>query len=304
LVFWTQGANLKMAIRSAALASAGTWSAGTIDTGVAPRAVEVSVNPLDQVGVVFATDTAATGRVKFLYCDAPCAGASTFQTMSATPFIENTNVVAAEVSTGISWCQASSTSYYPAVTYAITGLTRYAVCQNSLTNCLTNTNWTPQTIIGTGNVSTKLLLDPTVVGDVPKAVSLGAGGIIPYRMGATACTAAPAAFSAGAAIGGATSGNQWMTPFKMANGKFGLAANESTTSVRYYNSQTTDVIGAWNTAGLIETIALPAAQGGGAAVDEINKTVYLSYGTNAAPFDMRVGRIEDYTVASNTATVA
>ena len=304
LVFWAQGIYVKTAIRSAAPTSSGTWTAGVIDSGTAPRALEVSVNPLDQVGLVYLTDSAVGGRVRFAYCDAPCSGASSFQTMVATPYIENTNLISTEVATGMAWCKASASQYYPAVTYVVTGSTKYAVCQNTLTNCLTNTNWSIQQIVAVGAVASKLLIDSSVTGDVPKAVLLSAG-IIPYKMDAVACTAAPAAFSAGAALGGASSGTQWIKILKDSPaGKFHIAANEAATSVRYYNSQTTDFTGAWNTAGIVETIGLAATAGGSADVDDTTTSVNISYGTNAAPFTLRIGKVLDYTVASNLAVVA
>ena len=132
MIFWTLGGNVKVAIRSTAPPQAGTWSAGIMDTGVAPRALEVAVNPLGQILVSFLTDTAATGRIKFSYCNAGCTSSVDFQTMSPNPYIDNTNLVAAETATGAAWCRASSTSYYPVVVYAVTGSTKYAVCLNTL----------------------------------------------------------------------------------------------------------------------------------------------------------------------------
>jgi hypothetical protein len=302
VVVWTQGANLKAAIRSAALSSSGTWSSAIIDTGVAPRAVEISISPLDQVGVVFLTDTATTGRPRFLYCDAPCTDPSGFQSMSVGTYVDNTAIVAAQVATGMAWCKASATQYYPAATYAVTGITRYAICQNTLANCLQTANWSTRQVVATGNVSTKLLLNPAVTGDEPKVVSLGAGGIVTYRMVGTACTAATAAFTAGATLGGATSGNQWIKLLIDSNNKFHVVANESTTSVRYYNSQTTDLNGAWNAAGTVDTISLGAATAAGADIAGSLSSVYLSYGTNASTYTLKIGKVTDYTVASNAAT--
>ena len=303
IVFWTLGANLKAAVRSAPLGQTGAWVGGIIDTGVAPRAPEVAVNPLGQVAVAFLTDTAATGRAKFLYCNAPCTSVAGFQNMSGSPWIENTNIVAAEVAIGVGWCQANSTKYYPVAAYGVTGSTHYASCLNStLSNCLSGANWTTSVVVATGNLSTKLLVDPNVVGDIPKVASLGASGITPYVMGSTACTSAPAAFSAGSAMGIATSGSQWMSFLKDPVGKFHLMANDSTTTVKYFNSTTTTVTGAWNAAGVVDTTTLAAASGGGADINPAGSGIYVSYGQNVLPFDIRLGRVNDYTQTSNTAT--
>lgn len=302
MVFWTLGANLKVAIRSAAAGTPGTWTAGIIDTGVASRAVEVSVNPLNQVLVGFLTDTAATGHPKFLYCNSPCTSPANFQTMTPNAFIEATAITAAQVATGAAWCKESATTYYPALSYSVAGAIHYAVCQNTLANCLNNANWTTTNIAATTSVSTKLLLNSGNSGDVPKAVALGAAGIVPYEMGATACTAAPVAFGAGAAMGTATSGNAWMTFLEDTLGKFHLMANESTTSVRYYNSTGTSPVAAWNAPGTVETNTLTAASGGGADIDSSTDGVYVTYGINAVPFDIHLSRVTNYTAASSAAT--
>jgi hypothetical protein len=300
ILFWTQGTNLKAALRTSAPPEEGTWTAGVIDTGTAPRSVDAAVNPLGQVGVSFLTDTATAGRPKFLYCDTPCTTPQGFQIMSPNPWVENTAIIAAQTNTDFAWCKVSDSQYYPAMAYSVTGITRYAVCRNTLANCLSNTNWQTQTVVATGSVSKSFFLDPTVTGDVPKFAVLGATGITPYRMGATACTAAPAAFSAGTVMGSATSGNQWLKLLGDGLGKFHIFANEGTASVRYYNSQTTTITGTWNAAAILETVTLPAALQGGATVDNSSGGIFFSYPTAAGLYDFRTGRVEDYTVASNS----
>lgn len=304
IVLWTLGVNLKAAVRSAPVSTASaTWAAGVIDTGTAPRAVEIAVNPLDQVGVSFLTDSATGGRAKFLYCDATCAGPANFVTMSPNPYIEATNIIANQTATGMAWCKASSTAYYPALTYGVTGNVRFAICQNTLANCASDGSWNVSAnVVTSGLVASKLQIDPTVAGDVPKAIALAASGIRTYKMGATACTGTPVNMTLGTAtLGGGTTGSQWMTLLQDPASKFHVIANTSTTSVSYYNSTTTDINGAWNAAGTVETTALAAASGGGAALDTANTGIYSAYGQNVAPFDVRLTKIVDYTVASNTA---
>jgi hypothetical protein len=298
MIFWAQGTRVKVAIRSAAVGTSGTWDAGVIDTGVAPRAIEVSVNPLDQVAVVFLTDTATTGRAKFLYCDAPCTSPTSFAVQTTTPYIENTALIAAQTAVGAAWCKVDASTYYPAAVYAVTGAVRYAVCRNSLGNCLSSTNWNTQTVAAVGNLSSKLHIDSSVVGDTPAVVSAAAAGVTPYKMGTTACTATPAAFSAGTQMAATGLGSQWMSFAKDDLGLFHLAANFATTAVRYYNSTTTDPIGAWNTAGTVETVTLAAAHAGGAALDNSTNGFYISYPAAAVPFDLRLARVNDYAISS------
>jgi hypothetical protein len=300
VVFWTQGTSVKAAFRSTPPPAVGTWSAGVIDTGVAPRALDAAVNPLGQIGVTFLTDTATTGRPKFLYCDTPCTGPSSFQIMTPNPYVDNTAIIATQVNSSVAWCQVSPTQYYPAVAYSVTGQTRYAVCRNTLANCLNHSNWQTQNVVAVGSVSKSLYINPDVVGDSPKMAILGDAGIVAYNMDA-ACTAAPTTFTASVAIGAATTGTQWLKLLADAAGKFHIFANEAATALRYYNSQTTTITGAWNTANTLETIATPTAFQGGAVVDNTSGGIYFSYPTNARLFDLRAGRIEDYAVASNLA---
>lgn len=304
-VVWTSGTSLKAAVRSAAItSSSGTWTAGILDnTGVAPRAVEVAVNPLDQIMVSYLSDTAVAGRAKFAYCDTGCASPNDFRLMGTNPWVENANIVAAQTGTGAGWCKSSSSLYYPMVTYAIAGAVRVAVCQNAtLSNCLNGSNWTRANVVATGNAISKLLLDPTVTGDVPKVATWNGTNLVTYKMGTTACTAAPAAFSASANLG--NYGSQWITFLKdPMNSYFHLVANSGATSTVYLNNSNTDPTLGWNAVGTIDSSAVPAATGGGAAVDATTTGVYASYGVNAANYDIKLGRVTDYTVASNAATV-
>jgi hypothetical protein len=303
IVIWATGTNLKAAIRNGPMTGTSKgWSAGVIDTGIAPRAVDISINPLNQVAVAFLTDTAVSGRPKFLYCDAPCSSPSHFQTMSTNPYIENTNVVAAETNIGVAWCKVSPTTYFPAAAYAVTGSTHFSMCMNTLNNCLNGASWTNGAVVATGNTSTRLLIDATTVGDVPKVVSLGAAGVVPYRMGTSPCSSGVAAFTAGSAMGTATTGSQWMNFLKDASGKFHLMANESTTSVRYFNSTSTDPVLGWNAPGIVDTVTLPAASQGGADIDQTTSAIYVSYSQNSLPFDFKLARVNDFTQAASAAT--
>lgn len=304
-VVWASGTTLKAAVRSAAITSStGTWNAGILDnTGVAPRAIEVAVNPLNQIMVSYLTDTAATGRAKFAYCDANCASPTDFRLMGTNPWVENVNIIAAQTGTGAGWCKSSSSLYYPMVTYSIAGAVRVAVCQNAtLSNCLNGSNWTRANVVAAGNVISKLLLDPTLTGDVPKVATWNGTNLVTYKMGTTACTAAPAAFTASANLG--NYGSQWISFLKdTTNSRFHLVANSGAASTVYLNNSSTDPIASWSAVGTIDSSAIPAATAGGAAIDATTTGIYASYGVNAANYDIKLGRITDYTVASNTATV-
>jgi len=303
VITWTLGTNLKAAIRSTPLGMPGRWDAGIIDVGTAPRAVNLSINPLNQSSSSFRTDTAVTGRAKGLFGDTGCSRISQFQTMNTTVTVDNNPIVAAQTGMGLSWCQASPTTYYPMVAFGgNTNQIRFAICKNSLATCLNGANWSAVNAFASASVNSTFATDPNLTDDVPKIVSLKpATGIKTYKMGTTGCTGTLAAFSESAGtIGTATSGTVWLSALLDATGIFHIAANEAATSVRYYNSQTTDITGAWNAAGTVETVALAAAMKGGASL--AGTSMYISYGQAAAPFDLRLAKVNNLATSSTAAT--
>lgn len=312
MIFWTTGATtVKMAMRSAAISTAaGIWTSAVIDTvaGGLSRALEVSVSPLDQVGLVYLTGTAATGRARFIYCDQNCSSPFSFVAMTAgTDTIEASNIVAAQMGTGMAWCKNSSASYYPAVAYGgnASASVRYAICQNPLASCTVAAGWTLLTILASANVNNSLLIDPTVIGDTPKILTKNAANLQAFQVN-QACNVAPTTVATNLnTFGtGATTGNAWMSLLKDSVGKFHVVANESTTSLRYHNSVATDFsTTTWNTAGTLNTVTLAAAGAGagGAALSSTTGNLYISYGFNSAPFNLAAGVVNDYTIASSSA---
>lgn len=305
-VFWTSGGtSVKGAVRSAPVTREGTWKVWSIDTmaSTTPPVLEAAINPLDQIGIAYLTDSTATGRAKFLFCSR-CVDGYSFSTMTPTTYVEDTNVVVNTTQLGMAWCKASDTLYYPAVSYSTTANVQYAVCrQSSLSSCLTTANWNTQSVVASGDVGSKLYLDPTVTGDVPKVAATDATGVITYQMGSTACTAAPTAFSAGATLGGASTGTKAVNIVKDAAGRFHLMANESTTSLRYYNSTGTSFIGTWNSHASLTTTALPTPIWHGFAIDLNTSGIYASFGVSPGASDLRIARISNYSVASDSASL-
>ncbi len=313
MVFWTTGSTtVKGAMRSAALGSSGTWTAAVIDTvaGAANRALEVSVSANDDVGLVYLTNTTVAGRARFIYCSGQCTSMSSFVAMSgAADTIEATNVIAAYMATGIGWCKHNSTTYYPVVVYPNTGNVRYASCLGSLSTCRTVAGWSGQqsTVVASGaGVIAKVLVDSTVVGDNPKILARNAGNTLlqVFQMN-QACNAAPGyTFTAGNTFSAATTGTAWANLLKSSNGYYHVVTNLAATAVNYYNSvSTTFPSTAWNAAGTLDTVTLPAAGagGGGADINNTDYQLYASYGTAAAPFNLVMGVVSDYTVTSSTA---
>jgi hypothetical protein len=328
LVFWTNNSTtLKMASRSAAFGATGSWSLGILDsfTGGANRALEVSVSPNDKVALIYlSTNTTATSRPRFVYCNSSCASASNYVAMSSTENIETTgaaNFTIGQVSTGISWCGVDTDAdlavdtYYPAVAYsAAANQNRFAVCnQSNLVNCLTNTNWTKTNFEATtSNIASKLYIDPTIVNDTPKIVSLKTGsGLIAYQ-GNTGCSSVAAFTASNQTIGTSTSGSAWLEILKSSNGRFNIVANETTTSFRYYNTLGTNFISSvgnptqWNGAGIFSTTTLLAAgaTSGGATILPTSGTIISTYYQGAVSFNLLAGVVQDPTTSSATTTLS
>lgn len=305
VVFWATGSTtLKAAFRSSPPGQSGTWTAAVIDSSTASRAISVKVNSLDEIAVLQITNTANTGRARFLYCPAGCASPTGFQTMSTGVQIESANIVPAQQVTDVAWCRVSQSDYYPAVVYGGNSVTRYAICrQSDLAQCLSEANWIKQNVVAGANVSASLHLDESLDGDIPKVALLKAGaGIKTYSMGSTSCAATPGAFTElTSTIGGSTSGSAWLKLLKDQSGQFHIIANEGTTSVRYYNNTNTNILsGTWAAAGVIDTITLTAGQTGGADYSPLDNRIYTSYPQAARGFNLMLASLQNINVASSS----
>jgi hypothetical protein len=326
LVFWTNGSTtVKMASRGTAFGTSGSWTMGIIDTvaGMASRAINVSVNPLDEVGVVYLTNTTVAAAPRFVVCSTSCSNAANYTAMtSSTMNIETSTTPAAaitgQVSIGMSWCQGSAGEYYPAVAYGAANTvsqSRYAVCtQADISNCLVNTNWNKTTFSATNNISSSLYIDATVINDTPKIASVTAG-IRTYE-GTVGCSA-PGAWTAGSAIltgTSATDGNAWLrllksksTPQSTANERYHIIANASTTSMRYYNTSSNafNTFASWNSVGVLQTTTLLAASAtsGGATILTTNNELVATHYSSVAPQNLVASVIRNLTQGSSAATV-
>ena len=310
LVFWINHAAaaatgpVKMAGRTAVSTdSTGVWNAGVIDlsTTTTNRALEVSVSPNDKVVVVYETNTG--GLARFVGCDSGCGYPSAYTAMAAGVDITGGAVGTGAGNIGVAWCKASSSTYYPAVVYGGSVTSMYGICQASpLSNCLTSASWTKVALTGSGTnaPSSSLYMDPTVIGDVPKALTKPtASSLSVYTMGATACTAAPVALTSAQTVGGANTGNAWSSLLKDSSGKFHIVANESTTNVRYFNSTTTDPTAAWNAVGPLDTVTLPAVGvGQGEAAITSANTLFTSYGPTTGVYNLVMGMVTNTAVSS------
>lgn len=327
LVFWTNGGTtVKMASRSAALGSSGTWTTYILDTfaGGATRTLDVAVNPDDEIAVIYmSTNTTATARPRFIYCSSSCADGANYSVMSATENIEATgayNLTIAQVATGVAWCGVDTNAdsavddYYPAVTYGgQANSNRYAVCaQSNLANCLVNTAWSKQNYVAAvSNLAQKLIIDHNLVNDTPKIAALKAGTGVRTFIAASGCSAVSAFTESNQTIGGATIGNAWLNALKTSDGRFHIVANTTTTSLSYYNTTGTNFISSvanptqWNSVGTINTTTLAAASAttGGSAVIASTGQIVTSYYQAVNTFNLMLGTIQDYTVASGSAVL-
>ncbi len=314
IIVWSTGATtIKAAIRSAAFGATGTWSASVIDTvaGAATRNASISVSPLDHVSVVYATNSTAAGRVRFIYCDAPCTALSGFVTMTAAAdTVENTAQATNIAGIDTAWCQFNSTTYYPAVVYhgnAAANI-RYAVCANAaLTSCQTSAGWTASNVVANATpVGMSMYISATTNQDLVRVLVKPAAATALTTYTSAAGCSAPGAFTVGAnLVGAATAGTAWSKLMKDFGGLFHVVANDSTTSLVYMNSNSANFQSTtWNAAGTIETTTLPAVNVGAGGADISNSfgMIYSSYGLAATPFNLNMGIVDDITVPSNNAS--
>lgn len=316
LVFWTTGSTtVKAAVRSAAFGNDGTWSGSVIDTvaGAANRALEVSVSPSNQVGLIYLTNTTTAGRARFIYCESSCNTLSNYVAMtSSSDTIEASNVITAFNDTGIAWCKHDSSTYYPAVTYPGNSAAdiRYASCLGSLSTCKTAAGWSSQylSIVSTAGKITKLYIDSSTVGDKPKVLSRNSGNSLLQAFEVDqACNTTPSSVTSGNTFGISTSGSAWADLLKDEDGIFHVVSNQSNQRVYYHNSDTTTFsTTTWNSPGTIERINVPNA-GSGAGGADINNTdgqLYTSYASRTAPYTLKLGVVADIKTASNSSSAS
>lgn len=315
VVVWSNSTTtLQLAIRNtASLATEGSWAITNLDTaGTAIRAVEIKVNPSDQVAILYARNTAGSSHL--ILCTSSCSSGSNYSSPSTTLGTVGTN----PNSLGLGWCY-SGTSYYPVV--ALTGATNssYAICrQSTLSNCLTGiAGWAGgalQTLTGTGanRVTLQLAVDDTTADAAVRAIAYNGSGLAYYQssFAGGGCSAGTVgAIASGGTISGtgANSGNAYLALQRVTGNNYHLIANETTTSVRYYNT-TGGSFTSWNAQGTVATATLAAAGAtrGGLAVDASLSQAYTTFAktTAAAPFNGNLvfGWVESTTVASNSAT--
>lgn len=315
IVVWSNSTTtLQMAIRSSAsLSASATWTVTNLDTaGTAIRALELKVNPNDQVAILYARNTAGTSHL--ILCTSSCDSGTNYSSPSSSLGTVGTT----PQSLGLGWCNSGS-AYYPVI--GLTGATNsgFAVCrQSSLSSCLTGiASWAGgalQNFTGSGanRATLQLAIDQTNT-DAPIRAIVNNGSALAYYQssftGGGCATGTVAAISSGGTISGtaATSGNAYLSLQQTSDGNFHLMANESTTSVRYYNT-TTASFTTWNAQGTVATATLAAAGStrGGFAVDESLSQAYTTFARTAAanPFNgnLMFGWIENTTVASSAAT--
>jgi hypothetical protein len=212
--------------------------------------------------------------------------------------------------TGIAWCQHSSTTYYPVVVYpwnaGVNDRVRYASCLGSLSSCVTASGWSGQylTVVSSAGLVSKIYIDSSTVGDLPKIVARNAGNTLlqAFQIN-SACNLAPTGVTAGNTFGAATSGTAWAKLLRSSNGFFHVVNNLSTTNVNYHNSvSSTFSTTTWNAAGTVDTLTLPAAGSGvgGADINNTDSQLYVSYGGAAAPFNLKLGVVANFSVASSS----
>lgn len=340
IIFFTNGAanngQIMMAVRSSAsFTSAGVWAVQLIDAdaGIANRALEISISPIDQVGIVYQGTTAPTANnVRFVYCTSSCNLPTSYvaQGNAATSRID-AGATANQVHVGVGWCQTAAGIYNPAVVYGVSATTfRFAICNtgvagNNLSSCGSNVNWirTTATMAATGASGTvsDLYLDPSIPNDPAKIMIKDSGSSLKTFETAVGCaavgTASTYSAAGSSAIVGSGVANIATSHLKIlkapdyanaANERFFAVANDGTTAVRWAASTTSSFNGAWNAnaTGVIQTVTLNAAGATniGADLNTSNRQLITSYGTAAGLFNITMGVVNDYSSPSDPSSAS
>lgn len=316
LIVWSNTTTtLQIAIRSSvSLAVDGTWTYRALDSsGTAIRPVELSVNPSDQVAILYSRNTAGTTHL--ILCQSSCEQVLNYSAPSATLGTSGTN----PAQYGLDWC-STGTSYYPVVAFSQGGQSVFAVCrQANMSNCLTNiTSWSGGAVYNltssAGNrPATALIMDRTTA-DAPirAAVNDGTTGIRMYQSsfaGGGCATGTLANIASGATLAASTTyGAGFIEIERDSSGVYHMAANNAAAGLRYYNSVGTTFL-TMNVSGAFSgsTTAAAGAHRIGFAVDSANAQAYASFARTAiaTPLtgngNLMFSYVENTTLASNNA---
>lgn len=324
LIFWTDNSTtVKMASRSENFGTTGTWTISVLDSiaGMASRAINVSVNPLDEVAIAYLTNSTTATAARFIVCQTSCTSASNFTAMSSASMNIESNTtpsaaITSQVAIGVSWCKGSSDEYYPAVLYGANNTvsqTRYAVCtQANLQDCLINTNWNKTTVSATNNTSSSLYIDSNIVNDTAKVATVTAG-IRTYE--SSGGCSAPGSWNASTGVLSGTTttdGNAWIHLTKSrgastADDRYHIVANATTTSFRYYNTSNNafNTLASWNPVGVIQTTTLlaTATTAGGITLLNNSNELLTTHYTSVAPQNLVISKIRNYNQSANTTAI-
>jgi hypothetical protein len=160
----------------------------------------------------------------------------------------------------------------------------------------------------------QLAIDESVTDAPIRAVLNNGSGLAYYESafpGGGCASGTVGAIAAGGSIAGTTanSGSSYIELQRVSSNNYHLVANESTTSVRYYNT-TGGNFATWHAAGTVATATLAAVGStrGGLAVDESLGQAYTTFARTsaAAPFNGNLifGLIEEISTASDDANAA
>ncbi|MFS4459898.1 hypothetical protein [Bdellovibrio sp. HCB2-146] len=298
LIFWANGATaVYMAARnSASTTTASAWTVTAIETvaTMTTRAVEVSVNELDQVGVLYISAVGTLAR--FIGCSSDCDSASNYVGMGAIANSISATASATNHSADIQWCNNGSDVFKPYVVFGGTANSQIARCASAtLADCALPANWQTAVITdgtvatGANQVTTKLSIANTVDAPFHVVAKTSASGIRAYAQNTGGCATGALTFSATSRqiVAGANVGNAWGKLHRDSQGRFHFVANEAQTNIRYFNQLTGDPLAAWSTVGNVETVGaagLPAAGAtrGSFVVDEGHDQLLMTYGRTAA----------------------
>lgn len=316
IIIWSQntasGSFLKAAFRNAPVGEAGDWSAAVLETSSLSAladskyaAVELAISAQDDLLFSFVSNTKQGWRARFGSCLAPCKAPHEINLIAAIqdkPSLE-------QRSSGAAWIIPKSGISYPAITYSLEHSTVLSTCTESLENCF-NTHgdtqaWRHLEVSPAASVTSNLWMERSKkIEPLRIAMNSPQEGLqvaeLEARCVDDSFQGAPCAIRKKTITSDPKIGNRWVKILRDDNSKFHLTANEGNKGISYFNSSKRDLTKAWNTPTELDSSGFSDQSQGGAVFGEGKKTILISYGINAAPYDLRLGVLADPSAPSGT----
>ncbi|MGK5086837.1 hypothetical protein WDW86_04715, partial [Bdellovibrionota bacterium FG-2] len=294
IIIWAQNGYLKAAFRTAPLGSSGTWSASVLETAGSAdakySAVELAISSHDDLLISFVSKTQRGWRARFGSCLTPCGSPLDIKLATAIQDLPSRD----QKSTGAAWITTKGGNSYPALTYSLEHSTVYSVYDSD--------SWRHIEISNSPSLTSSIFVEPSKKAEpVRIALQNTQSGLQVLEINPACVFGTPSCILKRQII---TSdpriGNRWLKLLRDDAGKFHLVANEGNIGISYFNSSKKDFTKAWNSPTALDSSGFSNLSQGGVVFGDHKKSILISYGVNASPYDLKLGILADPGAPSGT----